>query len=677
MLQRVVRRIQTKMKGKQTSAKPAGGAAPGPAQGANAAASKSGAVSSANQSSSAPKAQAVAETKSAKRKRSEDDEEHDRLAAQFGLRSHGFDDLDDDGDDDNDASGDDLDALERDLIGSDDSDDDDIDGAMLDGEKLSQVASKAKSQNADGAGRAISSKAKDTSSKGPKGAATAAVDAVKGSKPGATASKAVTSKAESIVKGGKEGVTGGPSARGAEAPKNSKSGALQAGAVPSKVAYAPVRLDSDSGRGASGIGAVAQPIKGKGKSSLLGDEDEEDAAFTALRAGKKMALPGLDDSDDEEGEGVDDDDEDMDEEGDGEEDEEDEDYDKDEDMDGLDDDEYTGGDFEAAAKRAESKRARIAAEAEAELRLQAAGELEAFTLPTADELEEERAQPPNLPSLKRRIADIITVLTDFRNRRDPLRPRADYVDVLSGDCAEYFGYNRELIDIFMQLFSPGECLSFLEENDKPRPVTIRTNTLKTKRRDLMQALIARGVSVEPIGKWTKVGLKINESNVPIGATPEYLAGHYMLQSAASLVPVQALAPQPGEKVLDMAAAPGGKTSHLAQLMQNTGVLVANDLKKDRLASLTANLARLGVSNAMVVCMDGRAIPSALKGFDRVLLDAPCTGIGVLARDPASRTQKGLNDVQKMSQLQVSACTTLGHTCTHGGRVRRQEGLAST
>lgn len=82
--------------------------------------------------------------------------------------------------------------------------------------------------------------------------------------------------------------------------------------------------------------------------------------------------------------------------------------------------------------------------------------------------------------------------------------------------------------------------------------------------------------MEPLADWTKVGLKIFESKVPIGATPEYLAGHYMLQSASSFLPVMALAPQMNERILDMAAAPGGKTTYIAQLMKNSGSLFAND-----------------------------------------------------------------------------------------------------
>lgn len=124
-----------------------------------------------------------------------------------------------------------------------------------------------------------------------------------------------------------------------------------------------------------------------------------------------------------------------------------------------------------------------------------------------------------------------------------------------------YGYNQFLTDVIMNLFSPAEAVEFFEANEVPRPITIRTNTLKTRRRDLAQSLIARGVNLDPI-KWSKVGLQVLESQVPIGATPEYLSGYYMLQGASSFLPVMALAPAENEKVLDMCAAPGGKTTYI-------------------------------------------------------------------------------------------------------------------
>lgn len=112
-----------------------------------------------------------------------------------------------------------------------------------------------------------------------------------------------------------------------------------------------------------------------------------------------------------------------------------------------------------------------------------------------------------------------------------------------------------------------------------------------------------------------------------------------------------LAPQPNERILDMAAAPGGKTTYIAQLMKNTGVLVANDLKKERLKSLNANMHRLGVTNCVITNYDGRKMTNIFKKFDRCLLDAPCSGLGVISRDPSIKVQKTYDDVRKLSHLQ--------------------------
>lgn len=239
----------------------------------------------------------------------------------------------------------------------------------------------------------------------------------------------------------------------------------------------------------------------------------------------------------------------------------------------------------------------------------------------------------DLGIIQMRIKETIKVLSNFKELRDEEKSRSDYMDQLKDDVSQCHDYNKDLLELLFDLFAPSECLEFIEANENARPMTIRTNTLKTKRKDLAKTLIQRGVSLDPIAEWSKVGLKIYESSVPIGATPEYLAGHYILQSPSSFLPVMTLAPQPNERVLDMAAAPGGKTTYIAQLMKNTGILVANDLKKDRLKSLNANCHRLGITNAVVVCNDGRNMPKMFTKFDRVLLDAPCTGLGVISRDP--------------------------------------------
>ncbi|KJE93167.1 hypothetical protein, variant 1 [Capsaspora owczarzaki ATCC 30864] len=262
-----------------------------------------------------------------------------------------------------------------------------------------------------------------------------------------------------------------------------------------------------------------------------------------------------------------------------------------------------------------------------------------FTLPSGQEIEKESLLPPDRVLLQQRIKDNIMVLADFAKLRDPERSRSEYMEVLTRDLTLYYGYSDYLMGKLLELFPLGEIVEFLEANESPRPISIRTNTLKTRRRDLAQALINRGVNLDPIGKWSKVGLVIFDSPVPIGATPEYLAGHYMIQSASSFLPVMAMAPQEHERILTMCAAPGGKTAYCAALMKNTGVIFANDASKDRLRALVANTHRMGITNTIVCNYDGRAFPKVMGNFDRVLLDAPCSGTGVIAKDQSVKTNK--------------------------------------
>lgn len=313
------------------------------------------------------------------------------------------------------------------------------------------------------------------------------------------------------------------------------------------------------------------------------------------------------------------------------------------DFEGDDDDEEL--DFEREARELDEEEARVQEEADEDLREEIAG-AERFHLPGPGE-------PTELPpsALKERIQDLVHVLQDFKNRREPGRARSEYVNQLAEDLCEYYGYIRELADHFLDMFSPAECVEFMEASDQPRPLVIRTNTLKTRRKDLAQALIKRGVHLDPLASWSKVGLKIIESQVPIGATPEYLGGHYMIQAASSMCAVMALAPEPGERVLDLASAPGGKTSYMAQLMKNKGTIIANDLKRERLKSTVANLHRLGVQNTVVCCHNGKDFPKVMGGFDRVLLDAPCSGLGVIARDQSIKIQRTMKDVLRMAHLQ--------------------------
>ena len=306
--------------------------------------------------------------------------------------------------------------------------------------------------------------------------------------------------------------------------------------------------------------------------------------------------------------------------------------------------------IEKASKKLAKKQKKDAKMAEEEMKLNMA-ERETFTLPSGQDVEREAAQAPDLQIIQTRVREVIEVLKDFSSRREDGRSRHEYIDCLKRDLCSYYNYNEYMMEKLLETFNISDIVDVLEANEVQRPVTIRTNSLKTRRRDLAQALINRGVNLDPVGKWSKVGLVIYSSQVPLGATPEYLAGHYILQGASSLLPVMALAPQENEKVLDMAAAPGGKTTHIAALMRNSGLLYANDANKKRCKAVVGNLHRLGITNTVVCSHDARKIHTVMKGFDRVLLDAPCSGTGVIAKDPSVKTGKGHKDIQLCSHMQ--------------------------
>jgi ribosomal RNA methyltransferase Nop2 len=338
----------------------------------------------------------------------------------------------------------------------------------------------------------------------------------------------------------------------------------------------------------------------------------------------------------------------------------------------------TAANIEGLSRKLDMQLAEEAAEAQAELEEAAMQTNIAHDKPKIlgdageDEDEDMTAAPPDIALLRTRINDTVRVLEDFSKLSEEGRSRADYTEQIIKDICEYYGYSPFLAEKLFNLFSPSEAFSFFEANEKARPLVIRTNTLKTARRELAQALINRGVTLEPVGKWSKVGLQVFESQVPLGATPEYLAGHYILQAASSFLPVMALAPQENERILDMAAAPGGKTTYISALMKNTGCVFANDANRARTKGLIGNIHRMGVKNTIVCNYDALEFPKVIGGFDRILLDAPCSGTGVISKDPSVKTNKTERDFLALPHLQkrllLAAIDSVDHSSATGGYI---------
>jgi NOL1/NOP2/sun family putative RNA methylase len=188
--------------------------------------------------------------------------------------------------------------------------------------------------------------------------------------------------------------------------------------------------------------------------------------------------------------------------------------------------------------------------------------------------------------------------------------------------------NRELYG-FLEEFLGDELEALLEWVGRPLPSSIRVNTLKTTVEEVKTSLETQEFALKDVDFYADAFV-VEDAPVEIGKTMEHFLGYYYVQDLASMLPPLILAPEPGETVLDLAAAPGSKTTQMAQMMENKGAIVANDLSYDRIRALASNIDRLGVLNVAVLQEDGSRIGHDMPdAFDRVLLDAPCSALGTL------------------------------------------------
>ncbi len=161
-----------------------------------------------------------------------------------------------------------------------------------------------------------------------------------------------------------------------------------------------------------------------------------------------------------------------------------------------------------------------------------------------------------------------------------------------------------------------------------RPVTLRVNTLKSSMEAVRAVLDKAGIACEPVQWYQDALILRGVREEAVQALPEYEAGHMYLQSLSSMMPPLVVNPQRNESILDMAAAPGGKTTQMAALSANTALITACEKNKIRAERLQFNLDRQGAKRVSVMCQDARQLSDLFK-FDKVLLDAPCTGSGTI------------------------------------------------
>lgn len=165
--------------------------------------------------------------------------------------------------------------------------------------------------------------------------------------------------------------------------------------------------------------------------------------------------------------------------------------------------------------------------------------------------------------------------------------------------------------------------------NRPLSPVIRVNPLRIHPEVLRGRLERQGILLEPLPLGGRF-FRVRQWSVPLGNTLEHFRGMIYIQSLASLLPPLVLDPKPGERVLDMAAAPGSKTTQMAEMMENRGVILANDIDRKRIRALANNVDRMGSLCVVIREGDGTTLGTEYpQFFDRVLLDAPCSALGTL------------------------------------------------
>ncbi|UJF18081.1 16S rRNA (cytosine(1407)-C(5))-methyltransferase RsmF [Vibrio sp. SS-MA-C1-2] len=207
---------------------------------------------------------------------------------------------------------------------------------------------------------------------------------------------------------------------------------------------------------------------------------------------------------------------------------------------------------------------------------------------------------------------------------------------------------------------------------RPLRTSIRVNTLKITVDDFKTKMEAQQWQLEPV-PWCDTGFWLTRpetDETPLGNTSEHLAGLFYIQEASSMMPVSALFSDPEHKfstILDVASAPGSKTTQIAALMDNKGALVANEYSASRIKVLHANILRCGVKNTALTHFDGRVFGGwAPESFDAILLDAPCSGEGIVRKDPLAMRNWSLESVDEIAETQRELIISAFQSLKPGG-----------
>lgn len=233
-----------------------------------------------------------------------------------------------------------------------------------------------------------------------------------------------------------------------------------------------------------------------------------------------------------------------------------------------------------------------------------------------------------------------------------------------GHIAAVCSHPHWLVQEWLERFGFDDTLALCSFDNQSAPYTLRVNTLKISREDVLQRLAAEGIDAEPLA-FPSDGILVH------GGSVNALIGEGLLypQQQSSMLAAHVLSPLPGSRVLDVCAAPGGKTTHMAALMQNKGEIRALDVHQHRLGLIKSNADRLGIGIIRTQQADSRDLSDVPDGWaDFVLVDAPCSGLGVLRSRPDSRWRKSADTSREIASVAYAILEEAARKLKPGGQL---------
>jgi 16S rRNA (cytosine967-C5)-methyltransferase len=221
------------------------------------------------------------------------------------------------------------------------------------------------------------------------------------------------------------------------------------------------------------------------------------------------------------------------------------------------------------------------------------------------------------------------------------------------------------VEYILKLFGQKDAIAFLEGSQHPPPTYIRVNTLKATEEATIAKLRPEEVQLEKVEPLQHT-YKVLSTKKPLNALPSYAAGEFYVQDKASCFATQAAAPQPGSTVFDICAAPGAKTTYLAQLMNNQGNIYSVDFSSKRMKTWKKETSRMGAKIAEPLIADITVAVPLVGEADLLILDPPCTSTGVFAKQPSSKWRLSPKSIQNMSEMQLQLINNCAEKVKAGG-----------